>query len=73
MARKIKIPYEMNVGLTAEMFPVLKFAAENTGIVGIAPSIWARIAIAEKLAKDGWIQKYYELANRAKGETPNAA
>jgi hypothetical protein len=48
-----KISTELSVGLTPELEQMVSFASEATMIL---PSIWARIAIAEKLNREGWPQ-----------------
>jgi hypothetical protein len=54
MARPRRIVTELSVGLPAEMSNLLKFACENSEL---PPSIWTRIAIGEKLYRDGWPQR----------------
>jgi hypothetical protein len=51
--RQKKISTELSVGLTPELEKMLYFASECTMIL---PSIFGRIAIAEKLNREGWPQ-----------------
>jgi hypothetical protein len=50
MARKKRISTELSVGLTPEMEKLVFFASE---ITQIQPSIYGRIALSEKLTRDG--------------------
>lgn len=63
MARKRRITTELAVGLTPEMASLIAFASENTEI---PPSIFGRIAIVEKLFRDGWPQRAAQLVAACK-------
>jgi hypothetical protein len=55
MSRKKLISTELSVGLTPELERLVEFASENSLI---NPSLFGRIAIAEKLHRDNWHQIY---------------
>jgi hypothetical protein len=61
MSRKLKITRELSVGLSQELDALLQFACENTQL---NPSLFGRVAISEKLSRDGWMQRAASLVGR---------
>jgi hypothetical protein len=51
--RPKKISTLLSVGLTSELAALVNFASNNSGI---PPSIWARIALSEKIHRENWPQ-----------------
>ena len=67
MARKKRIEVEARVGMPKQMGDLVQFAADSTET---PVSIWARVAMAQRLHAEGWPQRYQEyLAALAAAQT----
>ena len=57
-----RISSDLTVGLTPELHAILQFACENTML---PPSVYGRIAIAEKLSRDNWVSRAAAMIKNA--------
>ena len=58
MKKKVRVPFEINVGMTGEIKAMLELA---TGAAATSPSQYVREATLQRLMREGWAQTYQQM------------